>query len=1218
MTRTPLILAALLALPALLLTRAALPEDLSEDQSRLPHGLFSGAVPGRRLVYPRKVAVALQPGDFHDGGLQHFHGEHHRHRRARRLSWDWDWARAPPSHIQAADASTAGAPPAVQYEVALPAEASASRLLLWPSTAFLAPALRIDSAGAGAGAGVAPRRRRRSASRSRRSVTSCHYRGVVQGDPGSSVALSACGQGLVGLVKTSKAEYWLEPTAGDTAPGAHVLFQRHKGWLKGGGGGRRRGWGRGRGKGKGKGKRKGKGRGRKGRRRRHDKNCGTRDPVRSNETVLAWGRGRPGLSVQQKGGAGPGRAPRSVSTEKHVEVLLVADQSMTAFHQDGDIETYLLTIMNMVASMYHDPTIGNLINIVVVRIILMDEWASESEGETFNSTVNADATLASFCRWASQLNPPDEADPHHHDVAVLVTRVDICARRDTPCNTLGVAHVGGMCSAARACSVTQDNGVVLAHTIAHELGHNLGMTHDTENLGCPRKVDGVLHVMTPTFEADNHRMAWSPCSRRSVTAFLDDGKGACLDDAPTLGGYQYPDMPAGSMYGAEHQCRLQFGTEEARVCSELEEVCTRLWCEVDGQCTTLLQPAAPGTMCGKHKWCQDQQCTEMSELPEPVPGGWSSWGEWGPCSRTCGAGVSTMERRCDHPAPRHGGAYCLGERRRYRVCNTQPCPEGAPSFRAAQCAAYNNRTYLGANYTWLPYFDAAEPCELYCADADDTVIVPWGGAVQDGTPCNLGRRDMCIGRVCRKVGCDWTVDSDAVEDRCGVCRGDGSLCDTVTGTYSRPDGYGYIEAFQIPTGARNVIIVEEAASKNFIGIGSVRKPVFYLNGRRKITLPGEYDVGGTAALYERVGDLETVRIPGPLRDNILVYVIFRGRARNPGVRYQYTVRRPGAVPPAPAWRWADWSECSATCGGGRQEMRAVCAAGVQEGGGSGLNVVQDSECELTVGPRPPDKNRECAMHACPATWWTGPWQVCSATCGEAAARGAPPPAAPPPGRALTPSCSCRRWWTGPWQVCSATCGEAAARRRSVLCVVRGRQELALPDAECDQATRPAEQERCREVPPCPTPASHAPAAASPPPPPPAPDDGSAPAADLFAVELSRPSSRQVDDVLEVDGGLDLDNLSQDERDFLVNYTTFFRDHNQQGSNDLGVVGQSMPPLSSSAADKPASPGRSMPAVAPGAHGAGVWEDDMDLPPRAPRRHPLVRLHPQRAAPAPAP
>ena len=50
-------------------------------------------------------------------------------------------------------------------------------------------------------------------------------------------------------------------------------------------------------------------------------------------------------------------------------------------------------------------------------------------------------------------------------------RMDMCARGDTPCATLGVAHVGGMCKADKACSVNEDTGLVLAHTIAHELGH---------------------------------------------------------------------------------------------------------------------------------------------------------------------------------------------------------------------------------------------------------------------------------------------------------------------------------------------------------------------------------------------------------------------------------------------------------------------------------------------------------------------------------------------------------------------------------------------------------------------------------------------------------------------------------------------------------------------------------------------------------------------------
>lgn len=43
------------------------------------------------------------------------------------------------------------------------------------------------------------------------------------------------------------------------------------------------------------------------------------------------------------------RIRKSVSKPHYVEVLLVADTSMVAFHEEWDLTTYLLTIMNMVS-----------------------------------------------------------------------------------------------------------------------------------------------------------------------------------------------------------------------------------------------------------------------------------------------------------------------------------------------------------------------------------------------------------------------------------------------------------------------------------------------------------------------------------------------------------------------------------------------------------------------------------------------------------------------------------------------------------------------------------------------------------------------------------------------------------------------------------------------------------------------------------------------------
>lgn len=50
---------------------------------------------------------------------------------------------------------------------------------------------------------------------------------------------------------------------------------------------------------------------------------------------------------------------------------------------------------------------------------------------------------------------------------------------------------------------------------------SFGMYHDTEKIGCHRRVGSTLHVMTPIFEADTVEVAWSRCSQRDLTNFLE-------------------------------------------------------------------------------------------------------------------------------------------------------------------------------------------------------------------------------------------------------------------------------------------------------------------------------------------------------------------------------------------------------------------------------------------------------------------------------------------------------------------------------------------------------------------------------------------------------------------------------------------------------------------------------------------------------------------------
>lgn len=78
------------------------------------------------------------------------------------------------------------------------------------------------------------------------------------------------------------------------------------------------------------------------------------------------------------------------------------------------------------------------------------------------------------------------------------------------------------------------------------------------------------------------------------------------------------------------------------------------------------------------------------------------------CSRTCGGGIQSATRECNSPIPANGGKYCIGNRIKYKSCNTQECPPDAADFRGEQCANFNNKNYgitgIVENDTWIPKY----------------------------------------------------------------------------------------------------------------------------------------------------------------------------------------------------------------------------------------------------------------------------------------------------------------------------------------------------------------------------------------------------------------------------------------------------------------------------------------------------------------------------------
>ncbi|XP_032221483.2 adhesion G protein-coupled receptor B2 isoform X1 [Nematostella vectensis] len=64
----------------------------------------------------------------------------------------------------------------------------------------------------------------------------------------------------------------------------------------------------------------------------------------------------------------------------------------------------------------------------------------------------------------------------------------------------------------------------------------------------------------------------------------------------------------------------------------------------------------------------------MTTVACPVDGRWTEWGDWDPCSKTCGAGFKTRKRTCTNPPPSNGGLECSGNAEMQFYCTLGDCP----------------------------------------------------------------------------------------------------------------------------------------------------------------------------------------------------------------------------------------------------------------------------------------------------------------------------------------------------------------------------------------------------------------------------------------------------------------------------------------------------------------------------------------------------------------
>nr|XP_035125479.1 disintegrin and metalloproteinase domain-containing protein 8 isoform X1 [Callithrix jacchus] len=212
------------------------------------------------------------------------------------------------------------------------------------------------------------------------------------------------------------------------------------------------------------------------------------------------------------------RDPLSSRDTRYVELYVVVDNA--EFQQVGSeaaVRHRVLEVVNHVDKLYQK------LNIRVV-LVGLEIWNGQ---DRFHVSPNFSVTLENLLAWRAQ----GLTQRRPHDNVQLITAVDFTG------DTVGFAKVSAMCSHSSG-AVNQDhskNPVGVACTMAHEMGHNLGMDHDEQVHGCRcREPSQGMHcVMAGRISSRFPRM-FSDCSQAYLESFLEQPQSTCLASAPDL------------------------------------------------------------------------------------------------------------------------------------------------------------------------------------------------------------------------------------------------------------------------------------------------------------------------------------------------------------------------------------------------------------------------------------------------------------------------------------------------------------------------------------------------------------------------------------------------------------------------------------------------------------------------------------------------------------
>ncbi|XP_056009023.1 A disintegrin and metalloproteinase with thrombospondin motifs 5-like isoform X3 [Ostrea edulis] len=497
-------------------------------------------------------------------------------------------------------------------------------------------------------------------------------------------------------------------------------------------------------------------------------------------------------------------------------------------------------------------------------------------------------------------------------------------------DVLGRAYQSSVCNQRYNCAVDTSTYAASFVATAHEIGHLMGMPHDAD-LGCTGSDVGVM---------GGYGAGWSSCSKTALNTLLESGNQACLweENIPSKDVPQNliditlkPEIP-GQAYSPDEICGLRYGAGYRFRKYPKLGVCVYYTCANHNRDQSnygqMFRESLSiyGMYCDTQKVCFKLDCVapataKLDSLVERQ-GGWSQWGAWTGCTRTCGRGINSRSRKCDNPTP-ISLEGCPGDEYEAEPCNKEPCAsdssdqttlqnqragETCKKLRDANVINPDNLKETGSRYSST----AHGQCEVTCDPVSGYTIPTFTrfGFMPDGVSCvggsntwdlnNWPRKSgsyyMCLDGLCQRFGCDNQYNGK-VFDECGVCGGDNSTCTVIEKTDSQLQNNGERRTIALlPKGAFNIQFwfSYAAMKKNFLEVYDMKGKVILasmIGSSWKWDTRTEPVLFGGTQLYYFFHD-QFLHFKGPLNESCEIKLFQNDVNNNVGVNFAFSEPKP--------------------------------------------------------------------------------------------------------------------------------------------------------------------------------------------------------------------------------------------------------------------------------------------------------------------------------------